>query len=334
MKSNKSNYLSLTHFFSKVFFLGIGFSKILTLASESTIFSLIFGTVIGSVIIILINKLNFRTDNKLRNIIMFIILYIFFIIIASELINMISNVYLMNTNKYLILFPLLLTILYLNTKDIEVHFKISNILHFIDMIIFTTCFLCILPQLKILNYLPIFNTSIKNVWIASLEFALYSSIPNILFGGINYNYEDREKDILKNYIKSSILLIMMFLIIQGAMGIELINLFKYPEYIVLKRINLFNTFNNLENIFSFIWIFLIYIYLSISSKEMYDISNKFFNNKKVYPIFLILSMYFISSYLYDNQMMMLYLYKYLWLIFLIILFVYILTNLVSLKKEK
>ena len=53
-KSNEFDYLSLTHFLSKALFLGIGISRILSSAKESTIFCLILGTFFGVILLYII----------------------------------------------------------------------------------------------------------------------------------------------------------------------------------------------------------------------------------------------------------------------------------------
>ena len=58
-----------------------------------------------------------------------------------------------------------------------------------------------------------------------------------------------------------------------------------------------------------------------------------FNNKYIYPAFLFISTYFISNYYLDNVNCLLFLFNNLWLILLIILVIYILVNVKSLKKK-
>lgn len=333
MKSDTNNYLSLLHFFSKSLFLGIGISKIIMIARESTIISIILGSIIGYFILSIINNLNYINANKFQKICMFIILYILFSIGIIEIINLISSIYLMDTNKYILMIPLLIVILYMNTKSITINMKISNILLYIVDISIMIAFLALIPKIKLTNYLPIFNTKLKDILLASIEYAIYSVTPNILYGGIKYNYKNKNKDIKKRYIYSNIFLIIIILTTQGVLSTYLVDLFKYPEYIVLKKINLLDFINNVENIFSFIWIYITYIYLSICSKEMYDIVLETFNNKYIYPIFLFISMYFITKYLLNSQIFLLNLFNYLWIICIIILILYILINITSYKKE-
>ena len=79
-KSNENNYLSLTHFFSKALFLGIGVSKVLIDARESTIFSLLLGTIMGVIIMWFISKLNYYNMNGFKKVVMFILIFVLFII--------------------------------------------------------------------------------------------------------------------------------------------------------------------------------------------------------------------------------------------------------------
>ncbi len=330
-KSDEKNYLSLTHFFSKALFLGIGISKVLVDAKESAIISILLGTFIGSLILLFLSKLSFNKTNRFRKIVMIILLYFMLIIGLVEFTTLISSIYLIDLKKYFIMFPTLLLIIYMNTKDIGVHIKVSNILFIICLFIFTIAFLALVPKIDYLNLLPLFNISFKNILFTSLEFSLFSVVPNILYGYLDYY---NSKKLIKNYLISNLFLTLFIVVTQGILSVELVKLFKYPEYIVLKKISLLDFVNNVENIISFLWIFTIFMYLSMCSKEIYDISYELFNKKYIYPIFLLISMYFISNYCLDNVIFLLFLYDNLWLILLVILVMYILVNIVSLKKKK
>lgn len=330
-KSDEKNYLSLTHFFSKALFLGIGISKVLVDAKESAIISILLGTFIGTLILLFLSKLSFNKTNKFRKIVMIILLYIMLIVGLVEFTTLISSIYLIDLKKYFIMFPTLLLLIYMNTKDIGVHMKVSNILFIISLFIFIVTFLALVPKVDYLNLLPLFNTSFKNILFTSLEFSLFSVVPNILYGYLDYN---NSKKLMKNYLISNLFLALNIVVTQGILSVELVKLFKYPEYIVLKKISLLDFVNNVENIISFLWIFTIFMYLSMCSKEIYDISYELFNKKYIYPIFLLISMYFISNYCLDNVIFLLFLYNNLWLILLVILVMYILVNIVSLKKKK
>ena len=331
--NNEKNLLSLTQFFAKALFMGIGLSNILEKSKESSIFVIILGTLFGCFLLSIINRFNYNNIKGVRKWCMFILIFILLVIGLEELINLISSIYLIDTNKFLIALPLLLVILYLNSKDINVNFKISSILVIVCNSIYFVAVLGLIPNIKSMNFLPLFNVPFNKVLLISFEFAIYSITPCILFGGIKNNIENINSKMIKEYIGSNLVLSSIFLLTQGVLGIELVNLFKYPEYVILKKINLLDFINNVENILSFCWLFMIFMYLSICSKELYDISSNTFKNKWIYPIFLIISIYFISSNLFDNVRFLIFLYNYLWLICICIILLYLIININSLKKK-
>lgn len=332
-KNHEKSVLSLTQFFSKALFMGIGISNILIKAKESTIFVIILGTLFGSFLLYFLNKFNYKKINGLRKILMFILIYILLIIGLEELINLISSIYLIDTNKYFISLPLLLVLIYLNSKPIDVNLKISSMLVVVCNSIYLLAVLGLIPEIKLLNYLPLFNVPFSKVLLYSFEFAIYSVTPNLLFGGIKHNVENFNCKLIKKYILSNLVLTSIFLLTQGVLGIELVNLFKYPEYVILKKINLLDFINNVENILSFCWLFMIFMFLSICSKELYDMSYEITKKKFIYPIFLFISVYFISSNLFDNVNFLIFMHDNLWKICGSLLVCYILINIRSLKKK-
>lgn len=331
--NRERNFLSLTQFFAKAFFMGIGISNVLEKSKESSIFVIILGTLFGCFLLTLINKFNYRNVNGFRKWSMFILVFILLVIGLEELINLISSIYLIDTNKFFIALPLLLVLLYLNTKDISVNYKISSILVIVCNSVYFVAVLGLLPEIKTLNYIPLFNVPFTKVLLVAFEFAMYSITPCILFGGLKNNIPELNKKMIKEYLGSNLVLTSIFLLTQGVLGIELVNLFKYPEYVILKKINLLDFINNVENILSFCWLFMIFMYLSICSKQLYDICNETFNKKWIYPIFLIISIYFISSNLFDNVKFLIFIYDYLWLVCIGIVILYMLINIPSLKKK-
>lgn len=330
MKKSNKEYLTLTNFFSKALFLGIGISKLLIDVKESAIFSIIIGTIFGTLILLLLNKLSFYNCKGFKKVIMFIIIYCLLVIGLVEFTTLISSIYLIDIKKYILMIPTLIVILYMNSKDISIHYKISSMLYSIALVIFFIAFFSLFFQIDYLNLLPLFNVKFKTILFGGLEYGLFSVVPNILYGGLDIKLDN---SIIKKYIISNILLSLVFIVTQGILGNELIKMFKYPEYIVLKKISLLDFINNVENFISFLWLFTIFMYLSICSKELYDMSYTTFNNKYIYPIFLFISMFFISNYFLDNVNCLLFMFNNLWLILLVILIIYILINICSIKKN-
>ena len=332
-KNHEKSVLSLTQFFSKALFMGIGISNILVKAKESTLFVIILGTLFGCFLLYFLNQFNYKNIKGFRKLLMFILIFILLVIGLEELINLISSIYLIDTNKYFIGLPLLLVLIYLNSKPIDINLKISSMLVVVCNSIYLLAVLGLISEIKSLNYLPLFNVPFNKVLLYSFEFSLYSVTPNLLFGGIKHKVDNFNKKLIKKYILSNLVLTSIFLLTQGVLGIELVNLFKYPEYVILKKINLLDFINNVENILSFCWLFMIFMFLSICSKQLYDMSYEVTKKKFIYPIFLFVIVYFISGNLFDNVKFLIFMYNNLWIICFILVISYMLINISSLKKK-
>ena len=303
---------SIIHYSSKVLFIGLGISKLFLEAKENILLCMVMGTLFGLLIMFLIKKK--KTSNK--SILLFILLYILLIITSFILVSFIKNIYLINMEQNLLIIPLLILLIYMNSKDIDTHYKILNILLYVSLIPFIISILLLIPYIKTINYFPLLNTN-NNLLLSSLKFSLYSTIPNII---------DSNNIYFKKYILSNSILFIFIFVLEGVLGINLINIFKYPEYIVLKKINYLNFIQNMENLLSFMYIFILIGYISICSKKLYDISYNIFKSEKIYPIFLTVSLLLITNLLFDNIIFGLFLDRYLWIVLFIIFCLYFFVN--------
>ena len=98
--------------------------------------------------------------------------------------------------------------------------------------------------------------------------------------------EKYNKYLLISIALGTIFIFSIVSITLGVLGINLASVYQYPEYIVLKRIELFNFIDQVENIINFQWILGLFILISFC---VYCISNtiKPNNKSKILPILII-----------------------------------------------
>ena len=65
-----------------------------------------------------------------------------------------------------------------------------------------------------------------------------------------------------------------FLLTYGILGANLVDIYRYPEYMTLKKIKLFNFVEKVENIVSITWIFDLFITLAVSGNNMKELLPK------------------------------------------------------------
>ena len=253
----KKEYYFLNYFNIRTFFLGIGLSRIIKDTKSLCFISIALGTIMGIIILKLFNK---EIKNTLVNVILASTLFVIALMIIT---NMISSMFLTEMPKFLVALPIILVIFYILTKKERVIYRITNILIVINITLFIITIMALLPYVKSINFT--YNTiPLKNILIASLEYALLSTTPIL----ISKDKKHYKIPIIKTYVISSLSLALAFALVIGILGANTVSVYRYPEYVVLKRITLFNNSANLENILCFYWIFDALMFLTTCANLM------------------------------------------------------------------
>lgn len=264
----------------------------------------IIGTIIGIIPLLLftkikeknsklnINSLNIKIFGKIfGNIIntIFIILafiigaYIFFI-----LTNFISVEYLYKTPLNFISFAFALPTIYILTKNISIISRSIVILIFIEIILFITSSLGLFGQINTHELFPIFQNNISEFFKTVFLHVSFILTPlfflNIFSKNEIQNSKNLKKHTIITYLIGNIVFFLTIFFNISILGIELIKVYQYPEYEVLKFANIAGFINNLEpalaiywmiNLFSFIVICFYYSKKSILQITKFKNTNKF-----------------------------------------------------------
>ncbi len=275
----KRDFNILNYFNMRALFLGVGTAKILITAKEYFLISLLLGTLLGVGLLFL-----FRVELK-NKIISTIVASILFIIAIILLIHMISTMYLTEMPKLLIGIPIVLLVLYIISKKEIVLYRVSTILVVINTILFALTFISLIRYVKWSNF-SYTDTSFMKVLFAGVQYAIFSTVPTF----ITRDKEMSDYSLIKTYVISSFTMGVIFFLTFGILGPELINQYRYPEYIILKKVTFLETLANLENIISFVWVFDILMLLVSCANTI----KKCINHNKITYLFLIGILIFVS----------------------------------------
>ena len=266
MENNKHEYNSTLFILARPLFLGFGIYKIINNVGSYFYISIILGIILGLFINNVLKKI--ANINLLK-----IIISVAILIYGSySLTNSISTLYLNQTPKIIILVALLLIIIYSRNKNKENIFKVANILFIINIGLFIITLLSLFPLINIENFTPTNNFSISNILTSALYFSLLSTLPYMMLPSFkqNYNY--------KAYLISSIYTLLLFTLIIGILGVPVASIYKYPEYIIFKKISILNIIENIQNLLFMSWIFESFVMLGVASNNL---------NKKILLLLLI-----------------------------------------------
>lgn len=304
----KKDFKILNYFNMRALFMGIGLSRILNNTQELFPIALLIGTILGVAILKFI-----KIEHK-KSIINAIVATSILCVCYIVLINMISTMYLTKTPKLIVGFPIALLLLYILSKKDIVYLRVGSVLIILNGLLFLISTLSLFKYIDLSNF-SYSDTPIKNIFFSGFEYAMYSVVPVYITREKKFN----DVSLIGTYLISSLTMGVLFLLTYGILGNSLIGLFRYPEYIILKRVSFFEATANIHNIISFIWIFDIFM-LMLSCGHTVKKNIKY--PKLIYIIIPILLC--IVSYINKFYTAIIFIYRYtLWLLFLSLLLLFL-----------
>lgn len=311
------------------------------------IFSLIISKIIYSFFIKYPNlsfsnkmKLIHKKSNKIIIIISLLASIFGYILFTYRLTTFLSTQYLIETPPIFLSILILFITYYISSKGLETTIKVSTISFFISMFIFLFDFMSLIGEVKLDNLLPIFIVSKKDIFISSITFAFYFTIPLTNLFSLNLNQID-DKNKFKKYYYLGITLSFIIAILSifttiCLSGTKINELFDYPIYTTLKRIKLFSFLDSLENVSIMLWILFIINASSMSLLFIFNTINDTFNlTKKKNNIikFIIMSICFtIPNFIFTNNNYN-ESYNYIWIPFIVLLLIFLIV-IYSLIKDR
>jgi len=273
----------LSSFLYRSFYIIGFFNLIIAISKNDSIFSIIFGSILGIVILTMYFYLNNRNTTKnifekinysfpkIISIFINTLLIVLFTFIAAFILYNLSlfiNYNLLNDIDIIPISTLLiLTVIYLVSKGINTITRVSGIL------IFTFISLAIISFISLINYsspsnlYPLLTNNFTNISVASIYSSIISVTPIFLLLIIPKDKIESNKKykryMLITYIVNAVYLLISFILILSILGIELTSILKYPDIIALQKVSLLNFIQRIEDLLSFKVMFDSFISLSL-----------------------------------------------------------------------
>lgn len=305
MKTNTN----IVYFLTRSLFLGFGISLTFNKCGKDTYLAAILGMFLGLMITYLysyiIKKKNHQTLNEifkkkkalgiLSKILIFLASLIILIYVLVIYKIFVVSFLLINTPEIYILIPFIILALYCAFKDLKVINRVASCLLPLSIILVIFSIFSLIGYFETINFLPILNIKPINFFGAVLTFAGISTFPNILTLHLN---EDL-KGYHKMYILACITLIFALISINGIFGENLVKIFRFPEYMVLKQLKILNFIEKVENILSIAWAFDLFMTAVMAIYSIKELVPKK-KNKYTTTIILVITLYIVSKVFASN----------------------------------
>ncbi|MGN1372004.1 MAG: GerAB/ArcD/ProY family transporter [Candidatus Coprovivens sp.] len=260
---NKRQYNILSFYLTRSLFLGTGLSLLVGLSNNDILITGFVGLLLGYFLLYLFFKKGYV--NNIVNII--IAISVLFINTLSN--TILTNTFLLYTTPSLFIVLLFFLILiYASKFKFTIIGRISEVFIVVSFLEILLSLLGLFPFVELDNLLPLFNTKIINIMKGVLVFTASALLPNILL--INYKDNLRFRDVQWGYIVGSLLMIIVLFLTITIYGSKFATMIRFPEFLILKKINIMGYFNNVENILVVEWMINILITALLCVKVIRD----------------------------------------------------------------
>ena len=319
---SKRKIYSLSYFLGRAFFLGFGYSVILYYTNKDSWICFLLGTLLGIMLIYGISKIKkwmgektlkeYLNENKILKYIVLTIFLIFNFYILSQLFFILetfaSSFFLIYSPTYFILIPIFFLIYRITNKGWQSIGRIAEIFMPISLVIVLLSIAILTPYGTTDKFMPIMNQSTFNMIKCTLFFAFYTSSPFLLL----LNAPMKDNKLIRKYLLSTGTIILIGVLIIAVLGPNLIQIYRYPEYMILKKIKVFQFLEKVENIVSITWILDVFMTLAISANNIKMTLPK--KKNKILFLGILTILYFLVIYLGEIYYIELEMYIYLPLI--------------------
>lgn len=235
-----------SYFNGRSVFIGFSLSSIFRVTNNNFWISEIIGMLLGFLTIFLVKKTNnYKITKKICG-------FIFVLISILLLVYMSSTLYLGETPDMILAIYALIGVFIMSKCKESSLTRTYSILFVFSLAMFIASQGLLFMEAKIDNLLPLFNSGLKDTLYGALIFYLASIVPVLALNDVS-SKEDR-KDLLINYTMSTLSIILISLTTVMVLGMNEAQIYRYPEYGVLKRIQIYEFFSNVDNAFTIIMV--------------------------------------------------------------------------------
>ena len=312
--NNKVSSFDISIFSSFIFrsYFTIGLlNLIISISKNDSIFSIILGTILGFVPLLIFIFINNRIQDvnifeKIQNTFpkvihpfLNIVLIISVLLISSYSlynITLFINYNLLNDIDIIsIMLLLLLSIVYLSSRGIKTIIRTSVIIIGIFILISLINITTLIPYSKPINLYPLISNKLSNIYISSFYYMILSVTPIFLLlviPKVEISKKDKyKKYMIISYIISSFYNLITLILVISILGVELSSILKYPEIMILQKVSLLNFIERIEDFLSFKMLFDTFFVIVLGIfyiKEGIITTFKFKGIKKKYIVDLII----------------------------------------------
>ena len=317
---------TISYALMSAFMLGISISNICVISKYDSWISMLLSILFGGIPLFFylyvtdkepnlsLPEINIKYFGKLMgkciNILLLLFAFFYASIVFINLTTFVSSQYLNETPTKFIAIIFLISIIYLLTKGLTVIGRTSVILFFLGMSLELIAFIGLFPQMEINKLLPFMENGFAPVLEGSLMQVGYNILPIFFLSIIPKNDIKNNQNYIRNtilfYLFTSLIAFFIIFITTAILNVNMIKLYQYPSFHLLKRISIAGFITRIESAVSLHWMINFFITISFVLYFVKEMIMKTWNqkNRKIELILLwglIVLLYFVNGRLFSNN---------------------------------
>jgi spore germination protein KB len=261
----------LSSFLYRSFYIIGFFNLIISIAKNDSIFSIVFGSILGLILLFGYFYLNNKLPNDnifskidktfpkvISDLLNSFLIIIFIFIGGFTLYNlsMFVNYNLLNDIDIIpVSILLIITTIYLANKGITTITRVSGILIFIFILFSLISFISLISYSDPINLYPLLSTNFLGIYEGGIYSGILSVTPILLLLIIpkekiekNQKYQ---RYMLITYVVNFVYLLVSFILILSILGVKLTSILNYPDIVALQKVSLLHFIERIEDLLSF-----------------------------------------------------------------------------------
>ena len=261
----KTKTYAISYFLGRTFFIGFGFSLLFRLLDKDTWIAAILGSILGFGILLFFERIKEKHAfaSSLQKILFFVYNFFVFSQILFIFETFCSSFYLIKSPIFYILLPVPFVIYKITKNGFSTIAKVTEVLFPLSFLLYILVVFGLFKNLNLEYFQPVLMADSKNLFLGTIYFAIYSTAPFFLLWNVK-----TDKNLAKSYAFSMVGILIIAIFITGVSGPNLAQIYRFPEYMTLKKIKLFNFVEKVENIISVAWLFDLFITMAICGNNL------------------------------------------------------------------
>lgn len=193
----------------------------------------------------------------------------------------------------------------------------------LDIFLIIITFALLFPKMNFNNILPIIDTKSDKIILSSLIYLVIALAPFMYLPLFKEKLDDKKcKNIKKGFLLTHGFIFFYTLVVFSILGINLVNIYPYPEVAIFKKVSFLNIIDRVESIFSISYFLSLFLFFGITFYQLFNIIKKHIKIKKEAKVLIFLAFFIFML----NEIINISIYEFLLTLVFLLLFILITTK--------